>query len=391
MNPPLDQHFDVRTALVIWLLVQFSFGVLELIMASTRRDTPLLLMTSLSALITGVSTLLLALRGLIPDALSIGVANGLYWLGLSMLWTGMRLFSRRPVHLWLIWLPALAIALAFTFVPAIAGDFRIRVQISCYSLALITGVTALDLIGDQRREPLVARHIVLLAVLVSTPSRCSGRACWPVSSSVGNLVARRAPSAAGIGDSAGRGDDALAHRPAADDQRTLANRLLLLAERDGLTGVLNRAGFERLGQRQVERCHRSGSASTVLMMDLDYFKQVNDRYGHDIGDQMLRLFVQTVRGLLRPGDLFGRYGGEEFCVLLPATVAADAVVIGERLRESFERVSLPVDQERSLSTTVTIGVYTVPGHDRSLASAMKIADAALYVGKRRGRNCVVLA
>jgi len=182
VNPPLDQHFDVRTALVIWLLVQFSFGVLELIMASTRRDTPLLLMTSLSALITGVSTLLLALRGLIPDALSIGVANGLYWLGLSMLWTGMRLFSRRPVHLWLIWLPALAIALAFTFVPAIAGDFRIRVQISCYSLALITGVTALDLIGDQRREPLVARHIVLLAVLVSTPSRCSGRACWPVSS-----------------------------------------------------------------------------------------------------------------------------------------------------------------------------------------------------------------
>jgi len=66
-------------------------------------------------------------------------------------------------------------------------------------------------------------------------------------------------------------------------------------------------------------------------------------------------------------------------------------VIGERLRESFERVSLPVDQDRSLSTTVTIGVYTVPGHDRSLASAMKIADAALYVGKRRGRNCVVLA
>lgn len=391
MNPPLDQHFDVRTALVIWLLVQFSFGVLELIMASTRRDTPLLLMTSLSALITGVSTLLLALRGLIPDALSIGVANGLYWLGLSMLWTGMRLFSRRPVHLWLIWLPALAIALAFTFVPAIAGDFRIRVQISCYSLALITIVTALDLIGDQRREPLVARRIVLLAVLVSTFALLGQ----------GVLASVVGPSATSL-QGVPRVQQASAILLVVVTMlwhiglllmisERLQNRLLLLAERDGLTGVLNRAGFERLGQRQVERCHRSGSASTVLMMDLDYFKQVNDRYGHDIGDQMLRLFVQTVRGLLRPGDLFGRYGGEEFCVLLPATVAADAVVIGERLRECFERVSLPVDQERSLSTTVTIGVYTVPGHDRSLASAMKIADAALYVGKRRGRNCVVLA
>ena len=171
------------------------------------------------------------------------------------------------------------------------------------SLALITGVTALDLIGDQRREPLVARHIVLLAVLVSTFALLGQ----------GVLASVVGPSATSL-----RGVPRVQQASAIllvvvtmlwhiglllMISERLQNRLLLLAERDGLTGVLNRAGFERLGQRQVERCHRSGSASTVLMMDLDYFKQVNDRYGHLSGDACLRHAAQRIQHRIEIVDI----------------------------------------------------------------------------------------
>ncbi len=158
------------------------------------------------------------------------------------------------------------------------------------------------------------------------------------------------------------------------------------ASLDALTGTANRATFFDKAERIFLRCQQDGLPLSVIMFDLDHFKLVNDTCGHKIGDEVLRLFADTVRRTLRPSDLFGRYGGEEFAVVLPDATIDTAKVVAERVCHAFARTAANFDG-RPVNATVSAGVATAdPAW--TFEMLMNAADLAMYRAKRLGRNRV---
>ena len=169
------------------------------------------------------------------------------------------------------------------------------------------------------------------------------------------------------------------------------NRLRDQAMHDALTGIWNRrAVFEALSA-ELDRCRRSGVPLAVVMIDLDHFKDVNDRHGHLIGDEVLREAAQRIRRAVRSYDAVGRYGGEEFLIVAPGFDGNHALDFAERLRRSF--AESPIDTSRQpLAVTVSLGVAIAsPGRDWTSERLLALADEALYAAKHKGRNAAVLA
>lgn len=163
------------------------------------------------------------------------------------------------------------------------------------------------------------------------------------------------------------------------------------ANHDPLTGAFNRRAFALIAEKAISQSRRYGKPLSVLMMDLDRFKQIDDHLGHTGGDEMLRRFVEIAEQALRSEDIFCRFGGEEFIALLPNTSAELALVAAERLRTTFAAES-PGDVKDILSfnITVSIGIAELGQHD-DMESLLHRADTALYRAKSRGRNCCELA
>ncbi|TXH03853.1 MAG: diguanylate cyclase [Nevskiaceae bacterium] len=161
------------------------------------------------------------------------------------------------------------------------------------------------------------------------------------------------------------------------------------AQTDELTGIFNRRHFLAVGRRQAELARRHDQPLSVVMFDVDHFKSINDRYGHDVGDEALRHVARVVGNDLRSSDVFARYGGEEFIVLLPETDAQSAWTLAERLRQRIAQTSLPGQQE-PLCVTVSAGVAENVAPATSLEQVIKRADQALYAAKNDGRNRSVM-
>lgn len=170
------------------------------------------------------------------------------------------------------------------------------------------------------------------------------------------------------------------------ERTEMERRLEILATTDPLTGILNRRACLERGKALSESAKRYGHPMTVMMLDIDHFKRVNDRHGHDMGDEVLCLFVSVVTKCLRQVDVFGRMGGEEFAVLMPETAQKGALIAAERIREAVEQAKLDRNGQ-SLSVTVSVGAV-VGTH--TVDEALNLADEALYRAKHDGRNRVVL-
>jgi len=158
-----------------------------------------------------------------------------------------------------------------------------------------------------------------------------------------------------------------------------------MAMTDGLTGVANRAAFDRALAAEIERAARQREDVSLLLLDIDHFKVLNDRHGHQVGDQVLRLVGATLTAACRDFDTAARYGGEEFAVLLPETGAEEAVQVAERLRSAIAGMPSGVD------VTVSAGVSTFPFDATDADGLVAAADGALYSSKRDGRNRVTAA
>ncbi|MCW8907534.1 MAG: GGDEF domain-containing protein [Sedimenticola sp.] len=159
------------------------------------------------------------------------------------------------------------------------------------------------------------------------------------------------------------------------------------ATHDALTGLGNRHDFQRHFREELSRRDRYQRESAVLLLDLDHFKKVNDRYGHDAGDFVLKRVSQLMQEQLRTVDVPARWGGEEFCILLPETGLEEALAAAERIRAGLAREPLDY-QDGAIPITVSIGVTTLRADDHRIEDVIRRADAALYQAKRDGRNRV---
>jgi diguanylate cyclase (GGDEF)-like protein len=161
------------------------------------------------------------------------------------------------------------------------------------------------------------------------------------------------------------------------------------SHRDGLTGLYNHAYMQMLLDREIERSQRYGRVFSLFMFDLDHFKNVNDMYGHQAGDEILKQVSEVVIQTMRQSDLVARYGGEEFLVILPETDSEGASVLAERLRRNISELMVSIVAEE-ISVTVSIGVLTCNdcGDHLDKHQIVEAADKAMYASKNGGRNQV---
>lgn len=172
-------------------------------------------------------------------------------------------------------------------------------------------------------------------------------------------------------------------------RKILEEKLRFLATIDGLTGIFNRRHFMELASQKFATMKKDIDTNlTVLMIDIDFFKRINDNYGHDIGDVAIKTMAQTTSKILREGDILGRLGGEEFAVILPNTTHKQALDFSEKIRYSVEALNIPIDENRQLKFTISIGVSCSTEHDLSVEQIISRADKALYFSKNNGRNQV---
>ncbi len=172
--------------------------------------------------------------------------------------------------------------------------------------------------------------------------------------------------------------------------RAATRELERLAATDPLTGAFNRRRFREVGNAELRRSKRHQHTFSVLMLDIDHFKAVNDTYGHGIGDTALKKTVTVIQGSLREQDTLGRLGGEEFAVIVPETGTEEAAVVAERIRASIAQIVIDTPDE-PFSFTMSIGVSESDHNDDSVEDALARADKALYDAKEQGRNQVVCA
>lgn len=175
------------------------------------------------------------------------------------------------------------------------------------------------------------------------------------------------------------------------ENEQLQQQLRQMAVVDPLTGLYNRRHLEEALPREIARAQRDGEPLALVMLDIDHFKGINDRYGHLVGDQLLIMFAAVLRDEIRAADIACRYGGEEFLLMLPTLDQHTAAERAEHWRQRLEQTAVRLDDGRSVSTTVSLGVACYPEHGADWDHLVSAADQALYAAKASGRNRVALA
>ena len=170
---------------------------------------------------------------------------------------------------------------------------------------------------------------------------------------------------------------------------SMADKLEEIATCDSLTGLLNKKEILRILEAELVRARRHAASVSVMMLDLDFFKDINDTYGHQTGDNVLVAIARVIDKHVRGIDYVGRYGGEEFLVVLPATTRAESSEIAERIRHSLATTPIAVSKSEEVHLTTSIGIAIYPGDSEEQRALLSDADQALYHAKAAGRNQVV--
>ena len=353
-----------------------------------RVEMPLVYWTLCSLFMT-LGCLGIALRGHIADWISIPIANACIYSSLAMRLAGMRSFASQPPRHWRFLLPSLLLGVLFLFREPLVLDIQRRTELSGI-VGLVYGIFMLmDLSRAQREERLVMRRVVLVVIGLQTMNDVVRLLDGVLGGYPGSPLGRYNASYKELllNVFCVYGVLNIACCMMMFERRE--NQLVRAATVDGLTGLLNRAGFRQLAERQLQRSRHDRRPVSVVAMDLDHFKKVNDSYGHETGDAVLLAFARCARAALRPTDLVSRPGGEEFWALLADTSLAEAEEIAQRVCDQFRGVRVP-SGSREIAATVSLGVAEVAVSE-SLQAALGRADQALYEAKGQGRDCVRLA
>lgn len=333
-----------------------------------------------------VGTVLLALRGIIGAPVSIVLGNVLVIGGMTAMYLGTCRYWGEPLPRW-PWALLAACALVLLLFSAVWPHYAVRLTVVPGLMAVVQWAH-LRVVWRHDRSTFasqflsfwIAFSIVALVVRSATAPMEAADSDLLIPSPLQNVYLISYAFAL-LGE--GIGFVLLS-------QQRLQQHIRELASHDSLTGAMTRAAWWNAALHEVLRQRRQGGPLTLLMLDLDHFKRINDTHGHPMGDRVLRDFAQRVRQSLRATDRFGRYGGEEFVVLLPDTGTEAACALAERIRAQALGAGLP-------AYTVSIGVAQLNGHDPhadpggALEATIARADAALYDAKTHGRDRVVCA
>ena len=381
---PIMVVFDLPTLLAITVFTSGLAGCLLLLSWLQHRMVLALALWGSAFIIAAIATTLIIARNSIPDLWSIVIGNAMLAAAYGIVWSGVRNFVGKRVSVVLtmagavIWLAACAIGPIYEL-PVARATVMAAIAITYALLAV------LELWRGRGEE--VSRWPIMLLLLghaAAIPIRIplAGSTTDPHPFHV-NLLTFALFEAVFVCICAAYLFGGLAKdRVAASYQRA---SLI-----DPLTGVANRRGFLQAGERLMVRVRFARRPAALLLFDLDHFKSINDKFGHHVGDGVISAFCQLATSLLRPSDLFGRIGGEEFASLMPDTALQDALRVAERLRAAFEAASHTAAGQ-PLTATVSIGVAMSDDARLDLSALLDAADQALYCAKALGRNRVELA
>lgn len=374
---------DIRTIFFTQVLINLTMGLAMWIATRGRYKYGLNYFIGLF-LVQALAQTLYFFRGILPDFVTIVLANILVVSSYSLGYLGYCRFFNREANQWIIFSPII-----FTLVVFIVflDNFSVRVitlglvssiqYIIQFGLLLTTNAT-----GVRQSKPILLVSYGMIIVLfvfravymIIHPDGIKDLfdPMWINSATLFATILSIILIASGV-------------------LLMLSERLLEenreLATRDSLTHIFNRRTFFDLARRELARAQRDNHETSLLMVDIDRFKVINDTFGHLIGDEALVHLVGIIKDSVRIQDLYARYGGEEFVILLAETSDSEAFLIAERLRVKIANSSLQT-RSHTIKMTVSIGVATTSGKEKaSIESLINTADIAMYQAKRDGRNC----
>ncbi|HEU5018961.1 MAG TPA: GGDEF domain-containing protein [Pseudolabrys sp.] len=379
---------DVHTLFMTTVYVEALLGLLLLFVWVQNTQIHAVAWWGFAHLLRAGSVALFGMYGSAPNLITIDLANAILFTAFAVTWTGARVFDGRPVEpVYLI--TGAVIWLLVSHLPGLSETVHGRALVASAIITAYTWLTAYEF-WRGRGENLVSRwpaifmlfahgslfllRTPLLALLPWGPGNDIYGSVWLTVLSFEALLFTISIAFILLAMTKERTE--LWHRTA--------------AMVDPLTGIANRRAFLQEAKLLAKWDSGDSRPVAVLVLDIDHFKSVNDRFGHAIGDRTLEAFADTARMALRATDLIGRLGGEEFAAVLMDITPDQSLALAERLREGFARAAQDIDG-RPVRATVSIGMVHCTGAVREIADLLGRADQALYFAKENGRNRVEVA
>jgi diguanylate cyclase (GGDEF)-like protein len=379
---------DINTLFVVAIYVEALLGLLLLFAWAQNTQIRAVAWWGSAHLMRSGSIALFGMYGSVSDLISIDLANAILFLSFGVTWTGARVFDNRaPLPAYLLLGPV--VGFFATHVPALTFDLNLRVLISCGIITTYTWLTAYEF-WRGRAEPLLSRWPAVFMLfahgslfLLRTPlgSLLPWLATGQLADSVWLTVMTFEALLFTI---------SIAFILLAMAKERSEFRLRAAANVDSLTGIANRRSFLQDGADLTKRHAATPCPVAVLLIDLDHFKSINDRFGHAVGDRVLQIFARTAQENIKPPDLIGRLGGEEFAVVLYDVGRERAAARAELIRTAFAEAADEVEGY-PVAATLSIGMVFCRSLSLDLPDLLVQADEALYDAKERGRNRVEVA
>lgn len=380
---------DIRTLILTNVVLGAVLGFVLLIYARSHAAFSGIKTLASGYLYLTVGFFGLMLRDVVPDVLTIVAANAVVILGIGrIIYGSLRFYQCSPK--WFSKLNsaiAIFIALSFWYFSYIHKDINLRIFIISAANVLLLGVALFALYTRYQKDPLyrIPWMSITFALLLTF---YSFRAVWSfyeveldsfmqagVIHGLTMLSFQFFMIIVGV---------SILFASSLRLQKTLMEQ----ASIDSLTKIYNRRALEEAGEKEISRTMRQGVWISAIVVDIDFFKPLNDKYGHQAGDVVLKWFASILKNNIRDHDVLARYGGEEFVVLLPDTDLPSALVVAEKLRSEIARANVMFGKTEHLKLTASFGVSSMFGESANWFTLIRSADAALYEAKNSGRNCV---
>jgi diguanylate cyclase (GGDEF)-like protein len=380
-------NLDVNTLFLVTIYVEAILGLLLLFAWVQNTAIYAVAWWGFADLMRAASIMLFGMYGTVSDLISIDLANAILFTAFAVTWTGARVFDHRKPK-WILLFGGAALWLGLYRIPAIQNSWDLRMLLASGIITSYTWATAYEF-WRGRSEPLVSRWPAIFMFfahgalyLLRTPF---GAMIAPVNNQVFASVWITVLSFEALLFTIAIAFILLAMAKERTEHRHKTASLI-----DPLTGIANRRAFLQDAEVQLKRQATEPRPIAVLLLDLDNFKSINDRFGHAMGDRVLQMFAEVGSNCMRRFDIFGRLGGEEFAALLVDTSRERALAVAEQIRSSFVEMTGMVDG-KPVVATVSIGVVISYDAVLDLSALLAQADHALYRAKDNGRNRIEFA